>query len=42
MVVESVLRDSFSSHSSFGIVLWEIATSKIPFEGETEVIWCPE
>ncbi|NXP70246.1 MLKL protein, partial [Ramphastos sulfuratus] len=22
---------------SFGIVLWEIATSKIPFEGETEV-----
>lgn len=38
MVVESILRDSCLSHSSFGIVLWEIATSKIPFEGETEVI----
>lgn len=24
------------SPSSFGIVLWEIATSKIPFEGETD------
>uniref|UniRef100_A0A8C0BE28 Mixed lineage kinase domain like pseudokinase n=1 Tax=Buteo japonicus TaxID=224669 RepID=A0A8C0BE28_9AVES len=28
-------RDSCLSPSSFGIVLWEIATSKIPFEGCT-------
>uniref|UniRef100_A0A8C9FIL1 Mixed lineage kinase domain like pseudokinase n=1 Tax=Pavo cristatus TaxID=9049 RepID=A0A8C9FIL1_PAVCR len=26
---------------SFGIVLWEIATSKIPFEGESEVVYGP-